>query len=144
MILASCALPFGTCTTYLNDAGEPVTIEPGAELPPGVTASVVVQRPIEHFDLVDIETYPSMIAFLWPLAFAGAFARWPGARNLRSLRAVQLLLIFGSFVFFYVHAHLFKQPAWGYYVATSALALYALAWAVDARSHWPRPRAAPA
>lgn len=142
VILASCVLPFGTCTTYRDADGKPIAIAEGTELPPGVVKDVAVQRPIESFDLLDLEMYPFMLAFVWPLAFAAIFARWPGARRVRTLRVLQLLLLLGSAYVFYFNATFLSEPAWGFFVAASALALYLVVWVLDLRAHW--PRAAPA
>jgi hypothetical protein len=144
VILVSCALPFATCTRYVSADGKPVEITEGAELPPGVVKDVDVQRPIESFDLLDLEMYPFMLAFVWPLAFAGIFARWPGARRVRTLRVLQLLLLLGSAYVFTFHATFLSEPAWGFFVAMGALALYLVVWALDLRDHWPRARGAPA
>ena len=101
IVVASAALPFYTCTSYVDEAGKSVEVEPGAALPPGVRAEVEVHRPIESFDLLDSDSYVFMLAFLWPLAFVGIRAAVRRPRALRAILIVELLLMLGSGWIFY-------------------------------------------
>ena len=101
IVVASAALPFYTCTSYVDEAGAAIEVEPGSPLPPGVRAEVEVHRPIESFDLLDPDSYLFMLAFLWPLGFVciRAAARSPRAQG--ALRLAELPLLLGSgWVFF--------------------------------------------
>ena len=129
-MVASAALPFYTCTSYVDETGKSVGVEPGAALPPGVRAEVEVHRPIESFDLRDPGTYLLMFVFLWPLAFVGIRAAARSPRLLRAVLVGELLLLIGSGWVFYEHSSI-GERAWGVAVAFGGLALYALAWGLE-------------
>jgi hypothetical protein len=121
IVVASAALPFYTCTSYVDESGNSVEVEPGAALPPGVRAEVEVHRPIERFDLLDSDSYFLMLAFLWPLAFVGirAALRHPG--GLRAILIAEPLLLLGSGWIFHAQSSV-GERAWGAAVALRASA----------------------
>ena len=135
----SAALPFYTCTSYVDEAGKSVEVEPGAALPPGVRAEVEAHRPVESFDLRDPGSYVFMLAFLWPLAFVGIRAMARAPRVLRAVLMVELLLMLGSGWVFHAHSGV-GDRAWGVAVAFAGLGLYALVWVLDV-SAWVRKEA---
>jgi hypothetical protein len=130
IVVASAALPFYTCTSYVDAAGKSVQVEPGAPLPPGVRAEVEVHRPIERFDLLDSDSYFLMLAFLWPLAFVGIRAAVRSPRWLRAILIVELLLLLGSGWMFHAQSSV-GERAWGAAVAFAGLALYGLVWCLE-------------
>ena len=129
-MVVSAALPFYTCTSYLDEAGKSVEVEPGTSLPPGVRAEVESHRPIEIFDLRDPGTYLLMLVFLWPLAFVGIRAAVRSPRVLRGVLVGELLLLIGSGWVFYEHSSV-GDRAWGVAVAFVGLGLYALVWVLE-------------
>ena len=138
IVVASAALPFYTCTSYVDEAGKSIEVEPGAPLPPGARAEVEVHRPIERFDLLDSDSYFLMLAFLWPLAFVGIRAVVRSARGLGAVRVAELLLLLGSGWMFYAQSSV-GERAWGAAVAFAGLALYAVAWGLEIEE-WIRKR----
>jgi hypothetical protein len=135
-VVASAALPFYTCTSYVDEAGKSVEVEPGAALPPGVRAEVESHRPIESFDLRDLGSYVLMLAFLWPLALVGVRAAARRPRVLRAVLIVELLLMLGSGWIFHAHSGV-GDRAWGAAVAFAGLGLYALVWGLEVAA-WSR------
>ena len=129
-MVASAALPFYTCTSYLDEEGKSVEVEPGAPLPPGVRAEVEVHRPIESFDPSDFGSYFLMLAFLWPLGFVGIRAVARSPRALRAVRIAELPLMLGTGWIFYEHSSV-GERAWGAAVAFAGLSLYALVWGLE-------------
>jgi hypothetical protein len=129
-VVVSAALPFYTCTSYVDEAGKSVEVEPGTALPPGVRAEVESHRPIESFDLRDPGSYLLMFVFLWPLVFVGTRAAARSPRVLRAILVGELLLLIGSGWVFYEHSSI-GERAWGVAVAFGGLALYALAWGLE-------------
>ena len=129
-MIASAALPFYTCTSYVDETGKAVEVEPGAALPPGVHAEVEAHRPIENFDLRDPGSYLLMLVFLWPLALVGIRAAVRSPRGLRVILVAELLLMIGSGWVFYEHSGV-GDRAWGVAVAFGGLALYALVWGLE-------------
>ena len=136
IVVVSVALPFYTCTSYVDEAGKSVEVEPGTALPPGVRAEVESHRPIENFDLRDIGSYVLMLAFLWPLAFVGIRAGVRGPRVLRAILILELLLMLGSGWIFHEHSGV-GDRAWGVAVAFAGLGLYALVWVLEVAA-WAR------
>ncbi len=130
LVVASAALPFYTCTSYVDETGKSVEVEPGAPLPPGVRAEVEAHRPIESFDLRDPGSYLLMLVFLWPLALVGIRAAVRSPRGLRGVLVGELLLLLGSGWVFYEHSGV-ADRAWGVAVAFGGLALYALVWGLE-------------
>jgi len=137
-VVASAALPFYTCTSYVDEAGKSIEVEPGAPLPPGARTDVEVHRPIERFDLLDSDSYFFMLAFLWPLAFVGIRAAAQSPRALGAIRITELLLMLGSGWMFYAQSSV-GERAWGASVAFAGLALYAVAWGLEIAA-WIRER----
>lgn len=130
LVVASAALPFYTCTSYVDEAGKAVEVAPGAPLPPGVRAEVEVHRPIESFDFLDISGYILMLAFFWPLAFVGIRAARRGPRARRVILVLELLLMAGSGWIFHAHSSV-GERAWGAAVAFAGLGFYAIAWCLE-------------
>ncbi|HEY8153880.1 MAG TPA: hypothetical protein VII72_07110 [Myxococcota bacterium] len=130
IVVASAALPFYTCTSYVDEAGKAVEVEPGAALPPGVRAEVEAHRPIESFDLRELGSYVFMLAFVWPLVFVGIRAAVRRPRALRAILVLELLLLLGSGWIFHAHSSV-GERAWGAAVGFAGLGLYAVAWALE-------------
>lgn len=130
LVTVSFALPFYTCTRYVDAAGEAVEVEEGAPVPEGVTAVMEPHRPMDGLDLSDLDEYPLLLTFLWPIALVGARLVWPRMRELRVVATLEsLLIVWTGWVF-----HAFStvgDRAWGAYVAFAGLALYAGAFVAD-------------
>jgi len=130
LVTVSFALPFYTCTRYVDAAGEAVEVEEGAPVPEGVTAVVELHRPMDGLDLSDLDEYPLLLTFLWPIALVGARRVWPRMRELRAVAALEsLLIVWTGWVF-----HAFStvgDRAWGAYVAFAGLVLYAGAFILE-------------
>ena len=130
LVTVSFALPFYTCTRHVDAAGEAVEIEEGAPVPEGVTAVVELHRPMDGLDLSDLDEYPLLLTFLWPIALVGARRIWPRMRELRVLTALESLLILWTGWVFHAFSTV-GDRAWGAYVAFAGLALYAGAFVMD-------------
>jgi hypothetical protein len=133
LIVCSAALPFYTCTKYVDESGKQVKVESEAQLPPGVHPLVESHRPIAEFDLRDPGKYLIMLAFLWPLGMLGARAAWRGRIARRVTLALESLLLAGSAFLFYEYSDI-GDRAWGVWVGFAGLLVYAVGWLSDLRS----------
>ena len=146
LLLASLALPMGSCTRHEDEKGNPVEVAKGAPVPAGTREVVTYDYALDDFDLKEAGWWVRLLAFAWPAVFAGLFAWRKRGRVVVALRLLEPVLVAGSlYLVVLLSSAAVERRESGAYLAFCALGIYGLAslWedAVAWRS-WRRERRA--
>lgn len=169
-LLATLFLPFSRCSHGTATPTPAVTAEADAAVAPPVVTAPTASSPWYHLfernspegdykygmDLL-IESWavptqmpkeldptwlvPGRMFYVWPLATLGIALWWPPVRWRRSFHAIEILLGLGG-IYWVAVAVVMNDPLRGFYVALSALGLYALTALCELIAEWRRLRRA--
>ncbi len=127
LLLASITLPMATCTYYEDSKGERINPLSFESIPDDTKKVVDPTYVLENFGLLYLESWISLLAFVWPVLVLIVLQWRPIGRVAVIIRGFEPLLLTGSFFFVeFVSTFLVDHRAIGAYLAFTALVLYSI------------------
>jgi len=132
LLVACFALPMSSCSTLVDKTGKAVTQKPA---PPGARVVKIQLYVFDGVRLANPGSWPTVLAFIWPLALLLHGRLRPTSWITRALWFVEPALLAGS-IYAIGTFMFFGQPEAGTYVGRTGVAVYSLGWIGEAFGRW--------